>query len=345
MTTKKETKALETASVLAFESKLANSDALMMSGNWENISNPKAWTPIAIREKSVRGTISNRLKSTDPKFKDPALLDAEVTKANIQTVDNAALPFDADTLKVSFTLRVLGDLATPSTCNDPDYQKELSAVINKYADSSQFTELAKRYAINIAHGRFLWRNRVGAEKVEVHVTIDNEPIVFDSYKFKLKGFSELNDKAEQSKLNKLAAVIQQGLTGTSYSFVEVNAFVKLGHGQMVYPSQEMVMGGEKGDKSKFLYQLNNVAAMHSQKIGNALRTIDTWHSEADEVGAIAVEPYGSVTNRGKAYRPVKQNDFYTLLDNWILKGIEPELNQQHYVMAVLIRGGVFGQGK
>lgn len=345
MTTKKETKALETASVLAFESKLANSDALMMAGNWENISNAKAWTPIEIREKSVRGTISNRLKSTDPKFKDPALLDAEVTKANPQTVDNAALPFDTDTLKVSFTLRVLGDLATPSTCNDPDYQKELSAVINKYADSSQFTELAKRYAINIANGRFLWRNRVGAEKVEVHVTIDNEPIVFDSYKFELKGFSESDDKAEQSKLDKLAAVIQQGLTGQSYSFVEVNAFVKLGHGQMVYPSQEMVMGGEKGDKSKFLYQLNNIAAMHSQKIGNALRTIDTWHSEANEVGAIAVEPYGSVTNRGKAYRPVKQNDFYTLLDNWILKGAEPELDQQHYVMAVLIRGGVFGQGK
>jgi CRISPR-associated protein Csy3 len=344
MTTKKETQALETASVLAFESKLANSDALMMSGNWENISNHNAWTPIKIREKSVRGTISNRLKSTDPKFKDPALLDAEVTKANPQTVDNAALPFDADTLKVSFTLRVLGDLATPSTCNDPEYQKKLSAVINNYIGENQFTELAKRYAINIANGRFLWRNRVGAEKVEVHVTIDNETIIFDSYKIGLNDISELNDD-EKNKLAKLAAVIQKGLAGQSYSFVEVNAFVKLGHGQMVYPSQEMVMGGGKGDKSKFLYQLNDVAAMHSQKIGNALRTIDTWHSEADEVGAIAVEPYGSVTNRGKAYRPVKQNDFYTLLDGWILKDKVPNLDQQHYVMAVLIRGGVFGQGK
>jgi CRISPR-associated protein Csy3 len=344
MTTKKETQALETASVLAFESKLANSDALMMSGNWENISNPKAWTPIKIREKSVRGTISNRLKSTDPKFKDPALLDAEVTKANIQTVDNAALSFDADTLRVSFTLRVLGDLATPSTCNDPEYQKKLAAVINSYIGENKFTELAERYATNIANGRFLWRNRVGAEKVEVHVTIDNETIIFDSYKIGLNDISELNDE-EKNKLAKLADVIQKGLAGQSYSFVEVNAFVKLGHGQMVYPSQEMVMGGGKGDKSKFLYQLNDVAAMHSQKIGNALRTIDTWHSEADEVGAIAVEPYGSVTNRGKAYRPVRKNDFYTLLDDWILRDKKPNLDQQHYVMAVLIRGGVFGQGK
>jgi CRISPR-associated protein Csy3 len=83
--------------------------------------------------------------------------------------------------------------------------------------------------------------------------------------------------------------------------------------------------------------------MHSQKIGNALRTIDTWHEEAEVVGAIAIEPYGSVTNRGKAYRPPKsKNDFYTLLDNWVLKDNVPTIEQQHYVIAVLVRGGVFG---
>ncbi|HHH1370443.1 TPA: type I-F CRISPR-associated protein Cas7f/Csy3, partial [Yersinia enterocolitica] len=36
-------------------------------------------------------------------------------------------------------------------------------------------------------------------------------------------------------------------------------------------------------------------------------------------------------------------DFYTLLDNWVTKGNKPETEQQHYVMAVLIRGGVFGE--
>ena len=90
--------------------------------------------------------------------------------------------------------------------------------------------------------------------------------------------------------------------------------------------------------------LDGVAAMHSQKIGNALRTIDTWHPETAEVGAIAVEPYGSVTNRGKAYRQPKDNmDFYKLLDGWVLKGKTPPLEQQHYIMAMFIRGGVFGE--
>lgn len=83
--------------------------------------------------------------------------------------------------------------------------------------------------------------------------------------------------------------------------------------------------------------------IHSQKIGNALRTIDTWYDGAQDLGPIAVEPYGSVTTQGKAWRQPKQKqDFYTLLDDWLLKDKVPPVGQQHFVMAVLIRGGVFG---
>ncbi|MDP1539930.1 MAG: type I-F CRISPR-associated protein Csy3 [Moraxellaceae bacterium] len=331
------TTTLKTASVLAFESKLANSDAIMASGNWNDRGNAKSFSPISIKEKAVRGTISNRLKSA--LASDPAKVDAEVQKANLQTVDNAALPFEQDTLKVSFTLRVIGDLATPSTCNDPEYQKALADIINGYAQQTQFTELASRYAVNIANGRFLWRNRVGAEAVEIHVSHANDIWVFNGQQFDLRNFVE-----PTGDLAKLAQVIKQGLTGESFALLSVNAYVKLGAGQAVYPSQELVMGGAKGDKSKFLYQLDGVAAMHSQKIGNALRTIDTWHPQATEVGPIAVEPYGSVTNRGKAYRQPRENmDFYKLLDGWVLKGITPSLEQQHYIMAMFIRGGVFGE--
>ena len=340
MSTQDTKKALKTATVLAFESKLANSDAIMLSGNWDDIANNDAWSPVAIVEKSVRGTISNRLKSSDPKFKDPAKLDLEVTKANLQTVDNAALPFNSDTLKVCFTLRVLGDLSTPSACNDPEYQEKLKATIDQYVEKQGFSELALRYAYNIANGRFLWRNRVSAEKIVINVEIGGEKLSFDAYSMPLGKFPLATDAS--SDLKKLASVIESGLSGSAYAFVKVDAFIKLGNGQMVYPSQEMIMSGASGDKSKFLYQLDGVAAMHSQKVGNALRTIDTWHSESEEVGAIAIEPYGSVTNRGKAYRPVKNNDFYTLLDSWVLKDKEPPVEQQHYVMAILVRGGVFG---
>ena len=83
--------------------------------------------------------------------------------------------------------------------------------------------------------------------------------------------------------------------------------------------------------------------MHSQKIGNALRTVDTWYPGADENGPIAVEPYGSVTTQGRAYRqPKDKQDFYNLLDAWVLRDKVPPLEQQHFVVATVIRGGVFG---
>ncbi|QDZ90714.1 type I-F CRISPR-associated protein Csy3 [Shewanella decolorationis] len=322
---------LTTPSVLAFEAKLLPSDALMFAGNM----NEATWLPILVGEKAVRGTISNRLKAATAN--DPAKLDAEVSKANLQTVDVAALPHDCDTLKLVFTLRILSGLHVPSTCNDPAYQTALGEIVKHYQIETEFKELAKRYAHNIANGRFLWRNRVGAEQVKVVVSVGEKQFSFDSYEFSLRDF----DSGE--KLNELAQIIQQGLI-ERHTLIKVEAYSQLGQGQAVFPSQELVMGGGKGDKSKFLYQLDGQAAMHSQKIGNALRTIDTWHPQADEIGAIAVEPYGSVTNRGAAYRqPKEKTDFYNLLDAWLLKGKAPSLEQQHYVMAMLIRGGVFGE--
>lgn len=88
--------AVKTASVLAFERKLATSDAVMYSGSWQG----NQWQPIRIQEKAVRGTISNRLKNA--LTNDPSKLDAEIQKANLQRVDVASLPADADTLKVKF---------------------------------------------------------------------------------------------------------------------------------------------------------------------------------------------------------------------------------------------------
>ena len=333
---------IKTASVLAFERKLSNSDAVMYAGNWDHRDDRKVWSAIPVLTKDVRGTISNRLKNAVAS--DAAKLDAEIQKANLQRVDVAALPFDADTLKMSFTLRILGDLHVPSACNDQVYQAELASKIKAYISEHKFSELAKRYAENIANGRFLWRNRVGAEAVEVRVThIQNQQEkqiwLFNGADFNLRSFTSTD-----SALSELAEVVRLGLIGENFAFLRIDAFARLGVGQEVFPSQELVLdGGRDSTKSKYLYQVGNVAALHSQKIGNALRTVDTWYPEADELGPIAVEPYGSVTNRGKAYRqPKEKMDFYSLFDSWMIKDKVPTTEQQHYVIANLVRGGVFG---
>ena len=339
------TAALKTASVLAFERKLDPSDALFFSGRWDARTS-ESWAPIAVREKSVRGTISNRLKSG--KDQDPAKLDADVQKPNLQTVDVATLPADADTLKVSFTLRVLGGAGTPSACNNADYQTKLLATVKDYVSAQGFGELARRYAHNLANGRFMWRNRVGAEQVEVQMAhlVQGQPAktwAFDALQLSTRHFDTSADTATAASLAEVAGLIAQGLAGQSHVLLAVTAFARLGDGQEVFPSQELILDKDSSKKSKTLYVVAGVAGIHSQKLGNALRTIDTWHPEADVLGPIAVEPYGSVTTLGKACRrPGDKLDFYSLLDGWMLKDKVPPVDQQHFVMATLVRGGVFG---
>lgn len=338
---------LITASVLAFERKLDPSDALFSAGRWDDIDQGQQWPNVIVREKSVRGTISNRLKNKD---QDPAKLDASIANPNLQTVDVAMLPNDADTLRVRFTLKVLGGAGTPSACNNADYQQQLQTTIDQYVEQHGFTELAQRYAHNMANGRFLWRNRLGAEQITIQVNHLKDGEKAQTWAFNALNFSQrdFNVPADaQANFKALAEVIEKGLAGKEYALLEVVAYARIGDGQEAYPSQELILDRGKG-KSKTLYVIgdSDVAAMHSQKIGNALRTIDTWYEDDDSVGPIAVEPYGSVTSQGKAYRQPKQKiDFYNLLDNWITKDKAPETTgNQHFVMATLIRGGVFGQG-
>lgn len=331
------------ASVLAFEKKLVPSDGYMYGTNWDNKSEV---TPLKLREKSVRGTISNRLK---PAIKnDPAKLNAEVEKANLQRVDACALELYQDTLKLHFTLKVLGDITHPSACNNALFKQSYRMAAKTYIDKHGFTELAMRYATNIANARFLWRNRVGAERIEVQVSANNKTVnknwTFDAAQFNLREFDSNN-----AAVNELATLIANVLASKDdFLLLDVNCYAQLGNAQEVYPSEELVLDKGKGEKSKILYDVNDIAAMHSQKIGNAIRTIDTWYPDfADQeqsAGPIAIEPYGAVTNLGRAYRtPKNKKDFYTFFDAWARGEQLARAEDEHYVMAVLVRGGVFGE--
>lgn len=327
---------LKTASVLAFERKLDISDAFF----WQKDSKDDTASaiPVPIREKSVRGTISNRLKSAIAA--DPVKLDAEIEKPNLQRVDAAALDDDKDTLIVRWSCKALPFDGAPYVCNDQAYQTALVKTVQGYLEIQGVQELARRYAANIANARWLWRNRMGAEDITVSVRNGSETITFAQVER-----IGLNDFTHSSpELDQLSGWLAAGLSGQAFTILYIEAQVRVGYGQEVYPSQELILDtGSR--KSKVLYQINGKAGMHSQKIGNAIRTIDTWYGETNEAPfPIAVEPYGSVTTLGMAFRqPRQKKDFYSIFDAWVLDGKAPALADQHFAMAVLIRGGVFGE--
>ena len=331
------------ASVLAFEKKLVPSDGYLYGCQWENRSDA---SPLALKEKSVRGTISNRLKPA--LRKDPVALNNEVEKPNLQTVDACSLGAEQDALKLHFTLKVLGGLKQPSACNNALFKKGYQQAVSTYLDNRGMKALAQRCALNIANARFLWRNRFGAESIFVEVKSLNkgseQTWQFDALKFNPRNF-ETNNADVDSLADRIATALA---SENDFLMLDVTCFAKIGKAQDVYPSEELVLDKGKGKKSKILYAVDGIAAMHSQKLGNALRTIDTWYPEHDDAvtsaGPIAVEPYGAVTNLGKAFRtPADKQDFYTFFDSWARGGELPRVEDEHYVMAVLIRGGVFGE--
>lgn len=344
-------------SMLAFERKLEVSDGLMYAGIFDNRNlkyakddekkENKLWQEIAITTRKNRATQSaegiNDIKKTEPN---------PVASGD----DQAVIPSGCDTLKVSWTMRIIGNVGKPFACNKADFE---NTIIDKTSEfkTEALKDLAFRYAYNIVNGRFLWRNRVCAENVEIQVSIKGEekPLSFNAYDFSLLGFEDNKNNVD---LKKVENVIYQGLmdeTGENFLSIKVSAFVKLDESQQIFPSQEMNMN----EKGKVLFQLNGCAAVHNVKIGNAIRTIDTWYGDnaiakaeaKDKVEKttitnkqpIAVEPYGSVTQRGLAYRPSK-DDLYTLMMNWVNEKEVSDKNKK-YVIANLIRGGVFSKGK
>lgn len=337
---------IQLPSVLAFERKLEVSDGLMFAGVFTDIGKNKNKNGDKLWQK-IKITPRNNL-STQSSY---ANKDIDKTRPNPVSSggDMAVIPSDCDTLRVRWTMRIIGNIGKPTACKNQDFE---DALIKKTEDFD-FTELAYRYAYNIANGRFLWRNRVCAEEVVINVCINNQDSMnFTAYDFSLQDFEKNKDDED---LNKLAAIIKKGLedkTGENFTSIKINAFVKLDETQQVFPSQEM----NTGEKKKVLFKLNDCAAMHNVKIGNAIRTIDTWYGDkaikqnakGDQVESIdvitkipiSIEPYGSLTQRGMAYRPSK-NDLYTLMLGWVNEN-ELSSKSRNYVIANLIRGGVFG---
>ena len=335
-------------SIFSLERCISPSDGVLYGTNWEEKNDSANWMPLQVKEITIRGTVSHRMEDNK--------VSAETSQPQPHSIDSCYLSPHHNTVALSFTVKFLGDLEHPSACNDPEYSKRFNSLVKDYIDRTGLKELSLRYAYNIANARFLWRNRLGAEKLEVQVKINNNPniLVFDSYNYSMREFTH---EANDEQLISLANAISDALTGKiPFLLLDITAFAELGRGQQVYPSEDMHLfpkkdnGKEKSPdsnkKAKFLYTVNDTAGIHPQKIGNAIRTVDTWYPDYFEIdhGPIAAETYGAVTTLGRAFRG-NSSSFYKLFDKYMAAGSFPEGPESDYIMAVLIRGGLLQKNK
>ena len=318
-------------------------------------STSDARTPIEVLEKGVRG------QSSEDKAKNPGL-------SNPQSVEYAVIPQDHDGVELSFSIRFMPFSLQPHACGDSDVGDAYMRLAEGYRKADGYSVLAELYAWNIANGRFAWRNRFQSDAMTVTVKFDGLEIVFDPFKVSLEkpgtraALKAAMIKGNADDLDAFIGKIADGLSNADKQAFTVNIRwnADMLPGQEIFPSQEYVRDAKKDDQLSRIYaklpkmvggKTIGQASMHSQKIGAALRHIDIWHDNDSHHAAIAVNPYGGVQETGEVLRDFKsKKDFYalrrnavTLLENVDQASTVQDISDEvHFVMANLVRGGVFG---
>lgn len=316
-------------------------------------------TPIEVLEKGVRG------QSSEDKAKNPGL-------SNPQSVEYAVIPQNHDGVELSFAVRFMPLSLRPHACGNTTVGETYARLAKDYKAAGGYSVLAELFAWNIANARFAWRNRFQADTMTVSVTFDDREVVFDPIHLSLE--QPADSDAMQAAMvtgnaDDLAALkdgIAQGLSNTDKKAftVLVRWNANMFPGQEIFPSQEYVRTAKEDKQLSRIYaklptrsrdRTINQASMHSQKIGAALRHIDIWHGSETHEAAIAVNPYGGIQETSAVLRSASanggvKNSFYdlrikaaSLLENVAAVAGPADLSGDvHFVMANLVRGGVFG---
>ena len=316
-------------------------------------------TPIKVLEKGVRG------QSSEDEAKNPG-------KSNLQSVEYAVIPQNHDGVELSFSIQFMPFSLKPHACGNLNVRNAYMRLAEGYCKAGGYHVLAVLLAWNIANARFSWRNRYQSSSMKVTVNFGNsQEIVFDPSKLSLDfpetiaGMESALIKGSASDIDAFVANIVHGLSNTDKqaSVVDIRWNACMRPGQEIFPSQEYIREAIKETKKtedqlsrvyarfpgKYHGKIVNQASMHSQKIGAALRHIDIWHDNEMHDEAITVNPYGGVQETGEVLRNGR-NSFYALRKNAtaLLENVENADSAEdisgdvHFVMANLVRGGVFG---
>lgn len=339
--------------VLSFQRGTLVSDALFF-----NVFADRAPSPLHVIRHGIRGTqnINKAAKSAGS----TANSAARENVSNIQITDSAKLDREAVALRVRFDIRFLPirDLLFACAPSKEDKPADIAAMrenfqsfVDRAIGSAGLHEVACRYARNIANGRFLWRNRMVASDVQVRVTSGQHvDVTFDALGVDLNSFADYSDDEKQ-----VAAVILSGMEGREASRLTVEATVDFGvRGAVeVFPSQNYLeekgrgfarplycVGEPAPDQDKHGIQELGQAAFREQKVANALRTFDTWYPDfAVRKLPIPIEPMGASLDAQEFFRRTSDTSGFQLMLR--LGSLDPDTDQGKFMLACLIRGGVF----
>jgi CRISPR-associated protein Csy3 len=362
---------VKTPSTLAFSRSIEPS-LFSMWGAHSGLASAKL-VPVSVIVETKRGTIANELKPDAlAKFASGGDNSKSPANANPQSVEAAYLPAGCDTLVLTGQVAFIPNGREPVLCVDKKAGVGAGFVSSykkfdvAFSKTDGWNKLAERYVMNLVNGRIAWRNKVAAQSIFVTLTDTNG--VTHRFDSKLVPMNESLSAASTKNVQPFiegAAKALAGQAGSNAYVISVRLEAKLGEGAVVYPSQEFSSGNyedERGQKigkilaSRKTSDGTNQGVLHEQKVGNAIRQIDTWYDpKLGPIQPLAAEPYAPLTTMGTFFRQGKKTKdgngvehFYDILsDIDALTASISEIaktvpDRALYFVAVIIRGGVFG---
>jgi CRISPR-associated protein Csy3 len=321
--------------------------------------------PVEIVIETKRGTIANSLKADAlSKFANGGDDKKSPANANPQSVEAAYLPANCDTLVLKGQIAFIPNASNPTICNGLKFAEAITAFHTEFSKTDGWLALAERYVMNLVNARFAWRNKVAASKV-VTTLVDSagNSCEFDSMSISGNGLSASATPSAKAFIESAAKALG-AKKGSSAYVISVACKLLLGDGAVVYPSQEFSSSKDKDDRGQ---EVGKILAkrklrdglfqgiLHEQKVGNAVRQIDTWyHPTIGPLQPLAAEPYAPLTTMGTFFRQGlktkegnKVEHFYDILGDLseLTKQVASSskaTDRALYFSAVLVRGGVFG---
>jgi CRISPR-associated protein Csy3 len=312
--------------------------------------------PVYVVRHGIRGTQN----INDGKGNEETAANGARNVSNIQITETAKLESSADALVVRFGLSMLdmaGSLDSCVAANKADgkmMRDTFEDFVNRAKASAGIVEVARRYARNIANGRWLWRNRTIAKLIEIEVSAQSRVLAkFNAKSIPTNTFGDYSEgeiKVADELVKQMRGASLDGLTVVARLTMPTKGATE------VFPSQNYVENKPKGF-ARPLYKLGHPekvvhgeirdtrimgrAALRDQKIFNAIRTIDTWYPAFEETAfPIAVEPLGASLGQQEFYRSGKASSFDMLKR---LAQIDPDSPEGMFCIAALDRGGVYGE--
>lgn len=313
--------------------------------------------PLPIDQDAIVGQKCSYSEAYQPNGSPKNLQPQDLAFGNPVRRESCYVPPTVDNVVCRFSLRVEANSLSPFVCNNQSVGEALRSLAAAYQRAGGYEVLARRYCKNLLLGQWLWRNQRSMGLAIAVTTSTGSEYRIDNV-LHLDWHEPWQDDS-QKVLNGLTGELAAALSGEQpFWFADIKANVSASFMQEIFPSQLFIDAKDGSNLGREYAKVRSGdgqiwPSLNAEKIGAAIQLIDDWWAdEADK--RLRVHEYGGDKEYLIAHRiPSSGIDAYSLLKSVddkaaLLEGLKSSdeiPSDIHYLMAILVKGGLFQKSR